>query len=143
MCIRCVSCKIMDLRAVAGVRRAASSVGGTVQAMRSVCDGQVLKAAHVAGGTHHAFYDHGEGDSDSRGRNQCLNATALEHVHSKMRVTLSRNSLALHLALAIRTGIQLVSGPNTFIFVGIVYQVSVYFLTSRSPQIWPWRNTPR
>ncbi|KAG7351186.1 histone deacetylase family protein [Nitzschia inconspicua] len=65
-----------------GVDRALSSVGGTLAAARFVCDHQqqLLQnesstqqqstassapawAAHVAGGTHHAFYDYGEGFS--------------------------------------------------------------------------------
>jgi acetoin utilization deacetylase AcuC-like enzyme len=46
---------------ISGVQRVASSVGGTVASMRSVCDGSVPIAAHLAGGTHHAFYDRGEG----------------------------------------------------------------------------------
>lgn len=70
-----------------GVDRALSSVGGTLEAARSVCD-YILEqnpqavtksiatlsvasdtgvlqpwAAHVAGGTHHAFWDYGEGFS--------------------------------------------------------------------------------
>ena len=44
-----------------GVLRSLSSVGGTVAAMRSVCSGECLIAGHIAGGTHHAFYDYGEG----------------------------------------------------------------------------------
>eukprot|EP00550_Attheya_septentrionalis_P010416 CAMPEP_0198282878 /NCGR_PEP_ID=MMETSP1449-20131203/2605_1 /TAXON_ID=420275 /ORGANISM="Attheya septentrionalis, Strain CCMP2084" /LENGTH=438 /DNA_ID=CAMNT_0043979295 /DNA_START=236 /DNA_END=1552 /DNA_ORIENTATION=+ len=60
-----------------GVDRALSSVGGTVQAACDVCDELVRRtghnishdegemppiwAAHVAGGTHHAFFDYGEG----------------------------------------------------------------------------------
>jgi len=43
----------------AGVDRALSSVGGTLAAARVAVSGQW--AAHVAGGTHHAFYDRGEG----------------------------------------------------------------------------------
>ncbi|KAL3944413.1 MAG: hypothetical protein SGBAC_001491 [Bacillariaceae sp.] len=56
-----------------GVDRALSSVGGTLAAARGVCqlwqdqyhqsDTPVPWAAHVAGGTHHAFYDRGEGFS--------------------------------------------------------------------------------
>ena len=46
---------------VAGTKRALSSVGGTVAAMRSVCSGEAIAAGHCAGGTHHAFYDYGEG----------------------------------------------------------------------------------
>lgn len=49
----------------AGVQRAQSSVGGTVAAACHVCcesnSSQLRWAAHVAGGTHHAFYDRGEG----------------------------------------------------------------------------------
>jgi len=45
-----------------GTKRALSSVGGTVAAMRTVCSSAgVLFAAHIAGGTHHAFFDYGEG----------------------------------------------------------------------------------
>jgi acetoin utilization deacetylase AcuC-like enzyme len=60
-----------------GVDRALSSVGGTVAAACSVCEELERRrqhvqskdlamtpwAAHVAGGTHHAFYDYGEGFS--------------------------------------------------------------------------------
>ena len=61
-----------------GVDRALSSVGGTLAAACSVCDELERRniesssssglemppwAAHVAGGTHHAFYDYGEGFS--------------------------------------------------------------------------------
>jgi acetoin utilization deacetylase AcuC-like enzyme len=63
-----------------GVDRALSSVGGTLAATCAVCEelerrrttmlasnqGSAVVApwaAHVAGGTHHAFYDHGEGFS--------------------------------------------------------------------------------
>lgn len=53
---------------ISGVQRSASSVGGTIAAMRAVCEGNsdcdeppVPVAAHLAGGTHHAFYDRGEG----------------------------------------------------------------------------------
>jgi acetoin utilization deacetylase AcuC-like enzyme len=53
----------------AGVDRATSSVGGTMAAACNVCDvwriqkkrGLAPWGAHVAGGTHHAFYDYGEG----------------------------------------------------------------------------------
>ncbi len=45
----------------AGVARCASSVGGTLAATRSVCSDESQVAAHLAGGTHHAFYDRGEG----------------------------------------------------------------------------------
>jgi len=44
-----------------GVKRALSSVGGTVAAAHAVCRGPYLFSGHVAGGTHHAFYDYGEG----------------------------------------------------------------------------------
>lgn len=54
-----------------GVLRAASSVGGTVASMRRVCssvsehndqnDDGVFVSGHIAGGTHHAFFDRGEG----------------------------------------------------------------------------------
>jgi acetoin utilization deacetylase AcuC-like enzyme len=51
-----------------GVQRSLSSVGGTVAAACSVCEewkdhrsGIPPWGAHVAGGTHHAFYDRGEG----------------------------------------------------------------------------------
>lgn len=44
------------------VRRSTSSVGGTIAAMRSVLSNEdILFAGHIAGGTHHAFYDYGEG----------------------------------------------------------------------------------
>jgi acetoin utilization deacetylase AcuC-like enzyme len=52
------------------VKRSFSSVGGTVAAAKFVCAQAELRgpesiiapwAAHVAGGTHHAFYDRGEG----------------------------------------------------------------------------------
>ncbi|GAX20470.1 hypothetical protein FisN_22Hh038 [Fistulifera solaris] len=44
-----------------GVLRAFSSVGGTVAAACHVCSQPNRWAAHLAGGTHHAFYDRGEG----------------------------------------------------------------------------------
>lgn len=50
-----------------GVLRSLSSVGGTVAAAVSVCNAlqqypnSPVWSAHVAGGTHHAFYDYGEG----------------------------------------------------------------------------------
>mmetsp|Transcript_34703 Transcript_34703/g.108649 ORF Transcript_34703/g.108649 Transcript_34703/m.108649 type:complete len:339 (-) Transcript_34703:44-1060(-) len=45
-----------------GVKRTLSSVGGTVAAMHSVCGPAGHKlAGHIAGGTHHAFRDRGEG----------------------------------------------------------------------------------
>jgi len=45
------------------VRRSTSSVGGTVAAMRAVLNPNVasMVSCHVAGGTHHAFYNYGEG----------------------------------------------------------------------------------
>jgi len=44
------------------VRRSTSSVGGTVAAMRAIADNHNLVfTGHIAGGTHHAFYDYGEG----------------------------------------------------------------------------------
>ena len=43
------------------VDRALSSVGGTVAAMHALGRGEATVAAHVAGGTHHAFRDRGEG----------------------------------------------------------------------------------
>lgn len=44
------------------VRRSTSSVGGTVAATRAVlAHPNALLAGHIAGGTHHAFYDYGEG----------------------------------------------------------------------------------
>lgn len=52
---------------VAGVKRALSSTGGTVAAACAVCDAipqqmaYPIWAAQVAGGTHHAFYNRGEG----------------------------------------------------------------------------------
>jgi acetoin utilization deacetylase AcuC-like enzyme len=52
----------------AGVKRALSSTGGTIAAACAVCEAQLqhsnpypIWAAHLAGGTHHAFYDRGEG----------------------------------------------------------------------------------
>jgi acetoin utilization deacetylase AcuC-like enzyme len=45
----------------AGVKRALSSVGGTVAAMHAVCRDGYAAAGHLAGGTHHAFFDRGEG----------------------------------------------------------------------------------
>lgn len=44
-----------------GVRRTTSSVGGTVAAMKAVCLNECDVSGHLAGGTHHAFYDRGEG----------------------------------------------------------------------------------
>lgn len=52
---------------IEGVMRSLSSVGGTVAAAVAVCDAlkqfpdSPVWSAHVAGGTHHAFYDYGEG----------------------------------------------------------------------------------
>lgn len=63
---------------IEGVARSLSSTGGTVAAAKAVCDAKRLSSlqplesssflkqgpfwsAHVAGGTHHAFYDRGEG----------------------------------------------------------------------------------
>lgn len=50
---------------LAGVQRSLSSVGGTVAAMRSILEGHNSDlsdvSCHLAGGTHHAFYDYGEG----------------------------------------------------------------------------------
>lgn len=46
---------------ISGVQRSTSSVGGTVAAMRAVCSGEAAWAGHIAGGTHHAFFDYGEG----------------------------------------------------------------------------------
>lgn len=55
----------------AGVKRALSSTGGTVAAACAICEALAFQkksrdtypiwAAHVAGGTHHAFFDRGEG----------------------------------------------------------------------------------
>ena len=44
---------------ISNVQRSTSSVGGTVAAMRAVCEGECDVAGHCAGGTHHAFYDYG------------------------------------------------------------------------------------
>lgn len=44
-----------------GVARSRSSVGGTIAAAHTVCRGDALLAGHIAGGTHHAFFDRGEG----------------------------------------------------------------------------------
>lgn len=48
---------------MASVQRATSSAGGTVAAMRTVLESEngCQAACHLAGGTHHAFYDYGEG----------------------------------------------------------------------------------
>lgn len=51
----------------ANVLRSLSSVGGTVAAMRSLFDDKglfrsnMIFSGHFAGGTHHSFYDYGEG----------------------------------------------------------------------------------
>jgi len=45
----------------ASVNRALSSVGGTVAATHAVCRGECGIGGHLAGGTHHAFRDRGEG----------------------------------------------------------------------------------
>mmetsp|Transcript_57083 Transcript_57083/g.77870 ORF Transcript_57083/g.77870 Transcript_57083/m.77870 type:complete len:97 (-) Transcript_57083:6-296(-) len=45
----------------ASVDRSLSSTGGTVAAMRAIAEGRCTIAAHIAGGTHHAFSDRGEG----------------------------------------------------------------------------------
>ena len=45
----------------ASVDRSLSSTGGTVAAMREVCTTPAVLAGHLAGGTHHAFADRGEG----------------------------------------------------------------------------------
>ena len=44
-----------------GVRRSISSVGGTVAAMRKVLSSSDICSGHIAGGTHHAFKNYGEG----------------------------------------------------------------------------------
>lgn len=47
---------------IASVNRSLSSTGGTVAAARAVCTRPgLLRAGHLAGGTHHAFADRGEG----------------------------------------------------------------------------------
>ena len=47
---------------IAGVQRATSSVGGTLAATRAaLSNDDVTAGCHLAGGTHHAFYDYGEG----------------------------------------------------------------------------------
>ena len=43
------------------VNRSLSSVGGTVAATHMACTRKAFFAAHLAGGTHHAFRDRGEG----------------------------------------------------------------------------------
>lgn len=43
------------------MNRSLSSVGGTVAAMHQVCSGAARVSGHFAGGTHHAFFDRGEG----------------------------------------------------------------------------------
>ena len=45
----------------ASVDRSLSSTGGMVAAMREVCTTTAMLAGHLAGGTHHAFADRGEG----------------------------------------------------------------------------------
>ena len=45
---------------ISNVQRSTSSVGGTVAAMRAVCEDECDVAGHCAGGTHHAFYDYGK-----------------------------------------------------------------------------------
>ena len=45
----------------ASVNRSLSSTGGTVAAMREVCTTPAVLSGHLAGGTHHAFADRGEG----------------------------------------------------------------------------------
>ena len=48
-----------------GVQRSLSSVGGTVAAMRSILEDHNSDlsdvSCYLAGGTHYAFYDYGEG----------------------------------------------------------------------------------
>jgi len=57
----CPTCGASHLRcrSDATVARSLSSTGGTVAAARAVCDGRAAIAGHIAGGTHHAFYDRG------------------------------------------------------------------------------------
>lgn len=43
------------------VKRTLSSVGGTVAATRAVLSSSTDASCHIAGGTHHAFYNYGEG----------------------------------------------------------------------------------
>ena len=45
----------------ASVDRSLSSTGGTIAAMREVCTTSAVMSGHLAGGTHHAFADRGEG----------------------------------------------------------------------------------
>ena len=45
---------------MSNVQRSTSSVGGTVAAMRAVCEDECNVAGHCAGGTHHAFYNYGK-----------------------------------------------------------------------------------
>lgn len=46
----------------ASVERSLSSTGGTIAAARAVCESpSTMLAGHLAGGTHHAFADRGEG----------------------------------------------------------------------------------
>ena len=56
----------------ASVDRSLSSTGGTVAAMREVCTTPAMLAGHLAGGTHHAFADHGRlhGHGRPDGRSQ-------------------------------------------------------------------------
>ncbi len=61
-----------------GVKRALSSVGGTVAAAHAVCRGPHLFSGHIAGGTHHAFHDYGEGGRDCVFAGCCAFAMALE-----------------------------------------------------------------
>ena len=44
-----------------GKERTRSTVGGTLAAMHAVCSNEYLYAGQLAGGTHHAFYNYGEG----------------------------------------------------------------------------------
>lgn len=51
---------------LSSVQRSTSSVGGTVSAMRTILESTAAghnasAACHIAGGTHHAFYNRGEG----------------------------------------------------------------------------------
>lgn len=43
------------------VKRSYASTGGTVAAMHDVMRGRARTAMQLAGGTHHAFFNHGEG----------------------------------------------------------------------------------
>lgn len=42
------------------VKRSYASTGGTVAALHDVMSGRSRVAMQLAGGTHHAFFDHGE-----------------------------------------------------------------------------------